>query len=1013
MTRDGVPGLGGTLLSPRAAAEWLRAQADERALASGAAAVAEWAARTSAGIGPSATERRLLDSLVFLFERAFAFTCRREGDHAVAATTESATIVLVAFGWGRPLTPAARRVLRPALDAGARWAAAFNGRALAIVDARDGSPRRIATIGLEDLAAHEEAALLTAALLDARAFAGGAPSDAAAASDRSSFEVTRGLREGVNTSLAALGRELPFDASLAVLFRLLFVLFAEARSLVPVWHRIYRDHYALAGPAARRALAEPRGAWAWLEAGRRLLGEGCRAGTLRMAGFNGRLFAPGPVRRWAASPHLDSRLDAPAAEALASLVEYRPARGGARRVSYAELDVEELGSIYERVLDLDPAGDGRARKESGSFYTPRALTEFIARRTLAPLVDRASSERILSLRVVDPAMGSGAFLVAALRFLSSALEAALVREGALPEHDVLEGDRQQLRRLVAQRCLYGVDANPTAAMLARLSLWLATLSSDRPLGFLDHRLKCGDSLIGADPALAGRAPGRARARFDLPLFDASAPLTALSGSAARSHALSRMAEDTLEDVRRKQKRFEALASGAAGTAKWRSLCDAWCAWWFVAPAARMDAREYRALADALVRGSRVLSRRGLARRLREAAATASSERFFHWPLEFPEVFAGGAPGFDAVIGNPPWEMLRAGAGSLSRDRLKTFARGSGAFPLAAGGHINLYQLFVERSLGLARHGGRIGMVVPWGLMTDDGSALLRTALFDGTRIDTLARFDNRDGVFQAHRSLRFAALTTTVGEATPAFELTRLPGMSALDDLPDCGDAGRGPALTRHALELLGGRGRRVPDVPDSAHLALALKLAARHRGLGDPLGWGASFGRELNLTDDRRAFTTSGMPVLEGKHLHPFRVDADGARHRITRAAAARLLPSRPFDSPRLAYRDVTAQTNRQTLIAAIVPAGMVTSHSLFCLRNGWDLRTQRALCLILNSSVANFLMRLFVSSHVTTSLMAWLPVPDRGAAVDALADFEPGAAADARVRALYGLTKQEAAAI
>ncbi|HUF22589.1 MAG TPA: N-6 DNA methylase, partial [Vicinamibacterales bacterium] len=691
----------------------------------------------------------------------------------------------------------------------------------------------------------------------------------------------------------------------------------------------------------------------------------------------------------------------------------RPARGGARRVSYAELDVEELGSIYERVLDLDPAGEGRARKESGSFYTPRALTEFIARRTLAPLVAGASSRRILSLRVVDPAMGSGAFLVAALRFLASALEAALVREGALPEHDVLEADRQQLRRLVAQRCLYGVDANPTAALLARLSLWLATLSSDRPLGFLDHRLKCGNSLVGTDPKMASRAPGRASARAALPLFDAAAPVTALGGSAARARALARMAEDTLEDVRRKQKRFESLASGAAGITTWRSLCDAWCAWWFVPPSARMDAREYRALADALVRGSHVLSRRGLARRLRQAAASASAERFFHWPLEFPEVFAGGAPGFDAVIGNPPWEMLRAGAGSPSRDRLKAFARGSGAFTLAAGGHLNLYQLFVERSLGLARHGGRIGMVLPWGLMTDDGSAALRAALFDGTHIDTLVRFDNRDGVFQAHRSLRFAALTTTVGEATPAFELTRVPGTSALDDLPDAGGAGRGPMLTRRAMEVLGGRGRRVPDAAGAAQLALALKLAGRHRGLGDPLGWGASFGRELNLTDDRRAFSPAGMPVLEGKHLHPFHVNASGARHHITRAAAARRLPARPFDRPRLAYRDVTAATNRQTLIAAIVPAGMVTSHSLFCLRNGWDRRSQHALCLILNSSVANFLIRLFVSSHVTTSLMAWLPVPDRGSAVEALSALEPGAAADARVRALYGLTKQEAAAI
>lgn len=1035
MRDDSIAGLDGTLISPRAAREWL--QAHHGGGAAQAAAIARWATAAQKALGPSMNDRRALHTLEALFEADMGYQCRREMSHSVAIAPSLDAIALFGFAWQQPVALASRAVLRAALDCGAEWAAGFNGIALGIVDARAASPRRIAALSLAHLSAHAATAAFAAALLEARAFASGAMPDVVRASDDSAGELKHGLRDGVHDSLGALREALPFDPAIGVLFRLLFVLFAEARSLVPVWHRIYRDHYSLESLAARHAPRDARGMWAALEGGRRLLGAGCRAGTLTVTGFNGRLFEPAPIRKWAASAALDSRLDRPAAAALASLVEYRPAKGGARRVDYAELDVEELGSIYERVLDLDPAAEGRARKESGSFYTPRPLTEFLVRRTLAPLVRDASARRILSLRIVDPAMGSGAFLIAALHYLASALERAMLEEGALPAGDVTDVDRRHLRRLVAQHCLYGVDVSPTATLLAKLSLWLATLSGDKPLGFLDHRLKCGNSLAGIEPLAARHPPASTQRYASLPLFDDAAYATLVASGAAGVSALSAMPEDTPADVRRKQQVFEAIDGGTLGS--WKTVCDTWCAWWFMTAAARPDAREYAALADALVRDARLLPRRRLQRRLSEVASIAGAHRFFHWPLEFPEAFSGREfAGFDAVIGNPPWEMLRAGAGSGGREPLKHFVRASGIYPLSTGGHLNLYQLFVERALQLTRHGGRIGMVLPWGLMTDEGSAQLRARVLDGTNIDTLVRFDNAGALFQAHRSLRFAALTTTCGVATSAFELTRADGARGLDDLPDAGAPRKGAVITREALHCVGGRSRRVPDVADERTLALALKLARTNRAAADPEGWGARFGRELNLTDDRAAFGRSGMPVLEGKHVHPFAIDLTAGCHRISRARASHLLPDRPFDRPRLAYRDVTAATNRQTVIAAIVPAGMVTSHSLFCLRNDWDARTQHALCIILNSRVANFLIRLFVMSHLTTSLMEWLPLPNRARSVELLGGLDgfwsdsreqvPEAereqrcrrklaggwrVAEALVEELYGLTDDEQAAI
>ena len=170
------------------------------------------------------------------------------------------------------------------------------------------------------------------------------------------------------------------------------------------------------------------------------------------------------------------------------------AQAGAKTISYADLGVEQLGAVYEHVLDLDSmtyCGTARSnarqsahaharhshrRKETGTFYTPQPLAEFVVRRTLAPLVRGATADEILALRVVDPAMGSGAFLVAACRFISHAYEAALVAEGRCAETDFDPHERANIRRSIARRCLAGVDANPVAVQLARLSLWLASLA---------------------------------------------------------------------------------------------------------------------------------------------------------------------------------------------------------------------------------------------------------------------------------------------------------------------------------------------------------------------------------------------------------------------------------------------------------------------------------------------------------------------------------------------------------
>jgi hypothetical protein len=147
---------------------------------------------------------------------------------------------------------------------------------------------------------------------------------------------------------------------------------------------------------------------------------------------------------------------------------------------------------------------------------------------------------------------------------------------------------------------------------------------------------------------------------------------------------------------------------------------------------------------------------------------------------------------------------------------------------------------------------------------------------------------------------------------------------------------------------------------------------------LGDPNGWGVRFGRELNATDDRGSFGATGLPVIDGKHIAPFAVRVDETTRRIEPAEAARLIPDRRFAHSRLAYRDVSAATNRFALIAAIVPAHVVTTHTLFCLRTIVSRQRQDFLCALFNSSTLNTIVRMLMGGHVTTGLIESLPIPN-----------------------------------
>lgn len=1120
-----------------------------------------------------------------------------EGSHGV-------TLRLVIVPWQTRLDQTWRTVIGAVLEGSGkstRWAFCFNGRHLRLVDVDRPYARRFLEFDLRETLNDADRSRLLWAFARPAAFAmraGTRPalvSEIVAACDAHGVGVREALQGGVREALELLCEQLARAArrespaarrrsrsractrspevgagadetaaagqvaasalptlptlptaadvvsqGLTLLYRVLFLLFAEARALVPVWHPLYRDSYTI-GTLHRQAERQtPRGLWEALQAISRLAHAGCETDGLTITAFNSQLFSPD------GAPLIDrARIDsAIVARILQSLMTTPGAKGrGRERITYADLGVEQLGAVYERVLDYAPQLEaatashlaapsrhrtrptteqgGRAsatnspgtiamasvkespnvtrpqvdgagkemrrvvalrattrrpgvrrtsvrRKESGTFYTPRSLADYLVRETLAPLTATATADRILSLRVLDPAMGSGAFLVSACRFLAQAYEQALAREDRpLPATDAV---RAEIRRTIARQCLFGVDLNPMAVQLARLSLWLTTLTTDAPLTFLDHHLRTGDSLIGASlddltrrrpawPTRARAGTARRAGRVDaasLPLFTED-DTSHLMRSILPARAQLTLEDDRPETVHEKERLLASLARDSALTS-WLTLADLWCASWFW-PADTSNGRNdgagrgqahgaahiathraapksaasnsappptaWAALCDQVLRGSSMLPAHVAQGWLDRTREVARRQRFFHWTLEFPEVFfdTSGEPradgGFDAIVGNPPWDMVRddvrpdvggEDAGEIdgcgnderpepeSRAAVSRFVRESGIYDTIGDAHANSYQLFVDRSLSLLRRdGGRLGLVVPWGLAADHGSARLRRRLLERCDVGTMVSFDNRDGLFPIHRSLRFLLFTSTSGRATARIACRfgeRDPAI--LDRLTrDANALTIAPALLRR----VSGEGLAFPDIRSPKCLSLLERMHATWPALTSAEGWNVTFSRELHASDDRRRFeaitqaapwSTNEWPVIEGKHLHPFQVRIDEARFVVApehRDAVHARVPG--LTRHRLAYRDVSSATNRMTLIAAIVPPHVVTTHTLFCLRSPLDLEAQHALCGLMNSFVANYFVRLRVGTHVTLASLDHLPMPTPGPWTGELAEL------------------------
>lgn len=677
---------------------------------------------------------------------------------------------------------------------------------------------------------------------------------------------------------------------------------------------------------------------------------------------------------------------------------------------------------------------GGTRKGSGTFYTRPGLAVPTVQRTLRPLAynppthaDGSPStdappvtwkpklpEEILALKVLDPACGSGTFPVAALRFLTEALYESLLYHDRISDDPAAERAivhliqppagagvpeerlgqelvpcrtsaaefeprlKALLRRHVVERCIYGVDLDPLAVELARLSLWIETMDRSLPFSFLDHKVKCGNSLVGAwfdtfrhYPVMAFKnreggdkghtngvhcekdARGRALKEFasatlksdladfitgQLRTFDA---VTGVNPATVHDEALATLArlhDLPVHDTAERARIYRAELIGSPAYQQLKDAMDLWCACWFW-PAGELDRAP---LPTTLAKPA--------GETLQIVRRIAAEKRFFHWELEFPDVFREAGSGFDGVLGNPPWDIAKPNSKeyfsnvdplyrsygkqdalrrqseyfaseteerawlnynadfraqsnfmkyaacpfgdpkdaedggeryAISRGRENdalherwraTRAKGHGyadaAHPFRHQGSadINLYKLFLETAHALLRRNGRLGFIVPSGLYSDHGTGGLRELFLDRCRWEWLFSLENHDGIFDIHRSFKFNPVVIQKGGRTEAIRTAFM--RRALEDWERAEELA--VPYSRQQVERFSPKSRAILEIQSARDLEILEKIYANSVLLGDdgPDGWGVTYAREFDMTNDSKLFPP--RPAWEAKGYRP-----------------------------------------------------------------------------------------------------------------------------------------------
>ncbi|XXF81228.1 N-6 DNA methylase [Myxococcaceae bacterium GXIMD 01537] len=757
-----------------------------------------------------------------------------------------------------------------------------------------------------------------------------------------------------------------FGELLRFVYRLIFLLAIEERELLHPkgTAKDAEERYALGysvkrlrDRSSRRAAHDRHGDfWEALKIVFRGLSTGEAA--LGLPALGG-LFAPTQC------PHLDAAsLDNRALLGALFKLCWLKEPSGLSRVNWRDMGADELGYVYEGLLELVPqvTQDGRtfsfagadesrgnARKTSGSYYTPESLVKVLLDSALEPVVadtisrsPGAPAKALLDLSIVDPACGSGHFLLAAARRL-----ATHVARLSVSDTPSAEEYRRALRQVVA-KCIFGVDLNPMAIELCKVSLWMEAVDPGLPLTFLDSHIQHGNALLGTTPTLMEKGiPNAAWEPIEGDDKKAASALKKRNKAEAKQSTLDlgTRAIDEAKAVTRAVTDLDAesdadVAALAGKEQHWSGIlssdayrhqklvADAWCAAFvwpkhpgpFVEAAPTNDV--WRKVRDAGTSSQATT---------KSVDDLAGEYHFFHWHLQFPQVFAKG--GFDVVVGNPPWERVKLQEQEFFAPRDEEIAnapnaaarkkliaqlpttnpalweewtaasrraegeshtiRQSGRYPLCGKGDVNTYAIFAEHNRSILGPRGRAGFIVPTGIATDDTTKDYFGTLVNERELASFYSFENEEFVFPGvHHAFRFALLTVARGQSEGATDLVFFARqVSALDD------SERHFSLTPADFETLNPNTRTCPTFRSRRDTDINLAMYRRtgilwREDVPDGNPWGLRFMAMLHMANDSGLFRTRteleaagwklegnhfvldkqrALPLIEAKMVHHF----------------------------------------------------------------------------------------------------------------------------------------------
>jgi len=819
-----------------------------------------------------------------------------------------------------------------------------------------------------------------------------------------------------------------YENCLIFLYRLLFILYAEGRLLLPVEPKTakYYKQLSLAhllAPLKNFSDYDSQTQTRFYRDIQALCvlinGTDTKANEeFRVPRYNGGLFDPAHhplLDQWAVS-------DAVLAEVLRQLM-FTPEKGRQKfvpfqSVDYSDLSVQQLGSIYEGLLEqhfvrerskLVLQGDKAERKATGTYYTPDYIVKYIVQQTLAPLLqeieerepvkaaraagkqDDSFAGEVLRLTVCDPAMGSGHFLVETIIFLADEI---VYHPTTKFQAEFVKGESQEQaeiaywRRRVVESCIYGVDLNPLAVELAKLSLWLTTISTDQPLNFLDHHLRCGNSLIGVRLEQLGSLPAKkgaakptgapAQIQFTFGLDFKSA----VGETIRQIHGIEAQASRDVPTVKAKEKCWELEI--LPRLAPYKEVADLWTNAFFDGP---LSEEEYLAAARKIL----VAAQAGVDH-LREAAARYHIKEldkpYFHWELEFPEVFfdedgtAKTIPGFDAVIGNPPYDVISEKEQERAVEAEKNFFLNMPDYEAAVGNKLNFYRLFIARAVHLLRAEGQHGFIVPMALLGDEQAKRLREELVNNCRLRLIEAFPQKDD--PQNRVFFEAKLSTCLyilQKAHPTKLVIRVhSGKDIMESSPRL-------EITREDLERFAPDNLNIPCYPNAtdADFRLAIKLVARCGGK-KLSAWATSQQGEVNLTTHRQFLSDEpiGPVALRGANVGRYFQNDDPKQGQPKYLYVDQFLKAhgphtkaKDHKFIRIGYQRGAAIDNWRRIIATLIQPGNYCSDTINYIVKPKEVELFAVLAL-LNSSLWEWRFRLTsTNNHVNAYEIDGMPVP------------------------------------